>query len=81
MLLDVSAFKYYRMNHSKLFANKQNHMNGFENFRNQSQRYMRRFNGIPREGFYLFLRVCERQFNRPGSKSKLRIINKSSGRF
>jgi len=30
--LDVSEFKHYRINHSKLFAQKQNHINGIENF-------------------------------------------------
>jgi len=31
-VLDVSAFKHFRINHSKLFADKQNHINGIENF-------------------------------------------------
>ena len=30
--LDISEFKHYRINHSKLFADKQNHINGIENF-------------------------------------------------
>jgi transposase len=30
--LDVAEFKHYRINHSKLFAQKQNHINGIENF-------------------------------------------------
>jgi transposase len=30
--LDVSEFKHYRINHSELFANKHNHINGIENF-------------------------------------------------
>lgn len=34
-VLDVSEFKHYRINHSKLFADKQNHINGIENFWNQ----------------------------------------------
>ena len=29
--LDVSEFKHYRINHSQLFANKHNHINGIEN--------------------------------------------------
>ena len=33
-VLDVSEFKHYRINHSKLFADKQNHINGIENFWN-----------------------------------------------
>ena len=31
-VLDVSAFKHFRINHSKLFADKANHINGIENF-------------------------------------------------
>ena len=30
--LDVSEFKHYRINHSQIFANKHNHINGIENF-------------------------------------------------
>lgn len=33
-VLDVSEFKHYRINHSKLFADKKNHINGIENFYN-----------------------------------------------
>ena len=31
-VLDVSEFKHYRINHSRLFADKHNHINGIENF-------------------------------------------------
>ena len=30
--LDVSGFIHYRINHSKEFADRQNHINGIENF-------------------------------------------------
>ena len=30
--LDISDFKHYRINHSILFADKHNHINGIENF-------------------------------------------------
>ena len=36
--LDISAFHHKRSNHSKLFADKQNHINGIENFWNQAKR-------------------------------------------
>jgi transposase len=32
--LDVSEFHHFRINHSKLFADKRNHINGIENFWN-----------------------------------------------
>ena len=62
-VLDVSEFHHYRINHSKLFAEKNNHINGIENFWNQSKRHLRRYNGIPREHFHLFLKECEWRFN------------------
>ena len=34
--LDVSEFKHMRINHSKQFADKQNPINGIENFWNQA---------------------------------------------
>ncbi len=61
--LDVSEFKHYRINHSKLFAQKHNHINGIENFWNQAKRHMRKFNGVPRQNFNLFLKECEWRFN------------------
>ena len=74
--LDVSEFKHYRINHSKLFAQKQNHINGIENFWNQAKRHMRKFNGIPRQHFNLFLKECEWRFN-IGTPSKLLVDLKS----
>ena len=68
-VLDVSEFKHYRINHSKLFADKQSHINGIENFWNQAKRRMRRFNGIPTRHFPLFLKECKWRFNNPKPRS------------
>jgi transposase len=57
--LDVSAFKQFRINHWELFADKQNHINGIENFWNQAKRLMRKFNGVPKAQFGLYLKECE----------------------
>jgi len=73
-VLDVSDFKHYRINHSKLFANKHNHINGIENFWNQAKRHMRKFNGVPKEHFGLFLKECEWRFNNPDPKAQLRQL-------
>jgi len=70
-VLDVSEFKHYRINHSTLFADKQNHINGIENFWNQAKRHMRKFNGVPKENFPLFLKECEWRFNNPNPKLQL----------
>lgn len=59
-VLDVSEFHHGRVNHSKVFVSKQgHHINGIENFWNQAKRHLRRFNGIPKRGFYWFLKECE----------------------
>ena len=70
-VLDVSEFKHYRINHSKLFADKQNHINGIENFWNQAKRHMRKFNGVPKANFGLFLKECEWRFNNPSPQAQL----------
>ena len=57
--LDISDFHHRRINHSKFFADTQNHINGIENFWNQAKRHMCKFNGIKKENFYWFLKECE----------------------
>ena len=61
--LDISDFHHRRIDHSKLFSQKQNHINGIENFWNQAKRHLRRFNGITHDNFYWFLKECEWRFN------------------
>ena len=61
--LDVSDFHHRRINHSQLFADGRNHINGIENFWNQAKRHLRKFNGIKQENFYWFLKECEWRFN------------------
>src|SRR3990167_2752081 len=73
-VLDVSEFKHYRINHSKLFADKHNHINGIENFWNQDKRHLRKFNGVPKDSFPLFLKECEWRFNNPDPQSQLKQL-------
>ena len=73
-VLDVSDFHHVRVNHSYLFAEGRNHINGIENFWNQAKRHLRRFNGIPREHFGLFLKECEWRFNNPDPKAQLAML-------
>lgn len=72
--LDVSDFHHLRINHSKLFADRQNHINGIENFWNQAKRHMRRFNGIKPDNFYWFLKECEWRFNGGNHKQLLKQL-------
>jgi transposase len=73
-IYDASEFKHCRINHSKLFAAKKNHINGIENFWNQVKRHMRKFNGIDKSNFYLFLEECEWRFNNPNPKEQLKQL-------
>ena len=68
-VLDVSEFHHRRINHRHAFVDRANHINGIENFWNQAKRHLRRYNGIPKNHFHLFLKECEWRFNyRPASK-------------
>ena len=72
--LDVSEFKHVRINHSELFADGRNHINGIENFWSQAKRHMRKFNGIPKTSFRLFLKECEWRFNFPLPQEQLKML-------
>ncbi|MEZ7767417.1 IS1595 family transposase [Haemophilus parahaemolyticus] len=71
---DVSEFSYFRLNHSTYFAENHNDINGIENFWNQAKRHLRKFNGIPKEYFELYLKECEWRFNNSEIKSQISIL-------
>ncbi|MCI5047965.1 MAG: IS1595 family transposase [Aquisalinus sp.] len=73
-VLDITDFHHMRINHSELFADRQNHINGIENFWNQAKRHLRRYNGIPRQNFDLFLKECEWRFNYGPSDQLLKTL-------
>ena len=75
--LDISDFHHRRIDHSKLFSQKQNHINGIENFWNQAKRHLRRFNGITHDNFYWFLKECEWRFNGGDHKKLLNQLKYS----
>ena len=79
--LDVSEFKHMRINHSKEFANKQNHINGIENFWNQAKRHMRKFNGIQKDNFVLYLKECEWRFNHSGFQSQKKQLKQWARKY
>lgn len=72
--LDINNFKHERINHSKLFADKRNHINGIENFWNQAKRHLRKFNGVPEQTFYWYIKECEWRFNFGSPKKLLEIL-------
>jgi transposase len=75
-VLDISGFKHFRVNHSKEFVQKRNHINGIENFWNQAKRHLRKFNGVPKKNFHLFLKECEWRFNFSSPKKQLDMLIK-----
>lgn len=61
--LVVSGYKHRRINHSKEFARKHNHIDGIESFWSYVKRKMRKHNGIPRRKFALYPKEAEFRFN------------------
>ena len=77
--LDVSQFHHVRINHSVEFAQGRNHINGIENFWNQAKRVLRKYNGIPKDNFPLFLKECEFRFNFGTHKQQLKTLKEWAG--
>jgi len=77
--LDVSDFHHLRVNHSQEYVdgnNRRNHINGIENFWSQAKRNLRKYNGITRKNFPLFLKECEFRFNYGSPKEQLTTLKK-----
>ena len=76
-VLDVSEFQHHRIDHEHTFSDGTGrhgvHINGIENFWSQAKRHLRRYNGIPRAQFPLFLKECEWRFNY-GTPKQLRHL-------
>jgi transposase len=75
-VLDVSEFGHFRINHSECFVDHKNHINGIENFWNQSKRVLRKYNGIPKKNFNLFLQECVFRFNYGSPAAQLKTLNR-----
>ena len=56
------------------FAERQNHINGIENFWNRAKRHLRKFDGIPKAHFELYLKGYERRFNNSEIKVQISIL-------
>lgn len=79
-VLDVSEFHHRRINHRKAFVTRRRtHINGIENFWNQAKRHLRRYNGIPRVHFHLFLKESEWRFNYRPARRLLALLTQWAG--
>lgn len=75
--LHVEGYHHVRVNHTETFAaSKRNHINGIENFWNQAKRHLRKFNGIPKETFPLYLKECEWRFNCRTAREMLKSLRR-----
>lgn len=77
--LDVSEFKHERIDHSKELVSSQDrsrHINGMENFWNQAKRVLRKYNGIPKHNFHLFIKECEFRFNYGTPSQQLKTLKR-----
>ena len=77
--LIVSGYRHKRIYHEKnQFANKRNHVNGIESFWSYVKRRLRKFNGVPKDKFLLYLKESEWRFNhrKTMEKSFWKIIRK-----
>jgi transposase len=74
--LGVSSFHHVSINRPDRSAGQHSHISGIENFWSQAKRHLRRFNGIPKESLYLFLKECEWRFNGSDRKMLLNQLKK-----
>ncbi len=62
--LITQGYRHYRINHSKAFATGgRQHINGIENFWGYAKTKLKRYYGIPRTQFLLYLKEMEFRFN------------------
>ncbi len=62
--LITQGYRHYRINHSKGFAtSRRRHINGIENFWGYAKTKLKRYYGIPRNQFLLYLKEMEFRFN------------------
>ena len=79
-ILDVAGFRHFRIDHSTAHvAAGHNHINGIENFWSQAKRHLRRYNGIPRAHFHLFLKECEWRFNERSARQRVALLTAWAG--
>ncbi len=75
--LSAEGYHHVRIDHEQaLAAPDGRHINGIENFWNQAKRHLRRFNGVPKESFLLFLKECEWRFNTGSAANQLKSLRK-----
>ena len=72
--LITDGYKHYRSNHQREFARgKRNHINGIESFWSYAKTKLKRYHGINRKHFHLYLKEMEYRFNHRNDDLALEI--------
>lgn len=74
--LDSSGFENYRVPADRSLQNNKYHIDTIENFWKRSERYMKKYKGIAKENFPLFMKECEWQYNNEDVFEKIKILKK-----
>ena len=75
-LVDVGYAKHLRVHHGEdEFVNDKSHINGIESFWSYAKRRLVKFNGVPKQTFYLHLKETEFRFNHRRDKLYKILLN------
>ena len=75
--LSVEGYEHERIDHdAELVADGGRHINGIENFWSQAKRHLRKFNGVPKGSFPLFLQEFAWRFNAGTPREQLQSLRK-----
>lgn len=73
----VEGYRHEGVNHDEeLVADGGRHINGIENFWSQAERHLRRFNGMPKGSFPLFLQEVVWRYNTGTPENLLESVRK-----
>ena len=79
--LDAEGFEHERVRHETTLVQygpngRAAHINGIENFWSQAKRHLRKYNGVPKDHFELFLKECEWRFNYGSPRELLKTLRR-----
>jgi transposase len=77
--LDVNEFQQERVHQPEIIDATKYSIGDTENFWNQTKRVLRKYNGIPKSTFPLFLKECEFRFNYGSPKQQLKTLKAWTG--
>jgi len=72
--LDVGNLQHERVQRRAHLARGRAPISSVENFWGQAKRQLRRYNGVPRQHFHLFLKECEWRYNYGSPKQLLKLL-------